>query len=705
MQQSNSNTSLSTSYGGGGGGGTIGGSGLVSINSSSSGLNSNNINNNANNTDINSGGYGRPDDSEDQLLLRLPPHLSDKLKRMLRQKHIDVPIDFQFKTDRQIQFKFDDQEFNASLCDLPCIIESHKTFDKLSFYKTADIGQMIIVHDNNNNNMDQSNNNVNNNSGISEQQLQLQQQNYKLNSGITPPTKDIVKKRYKNYNREKVTELAKLEEALVRTIKPAYSEQEDIEFVSLADLKDKYGTDLFSQNSREPVIFEEKAEEQFALDDDMDSGEEDEVDESDIEHQIRTIKIKTPSYMMKPPHQQSLNNNNSNNNSNRHDSDDDSRHHRRSHERSPLDSHKSPSSAEKRERKQRSDKGRERGHHHPNSSSSHSNNNNNNNPTVTTPTIGSTSLSNPLKIKLSYNSIPTSPEFKPPEERSILSPQPTSISARSPLSPGSGDERRRSKKSSSSSSSISPQSPRGGEERKRKRDRDHSPHRSSRNSSGNNNNSNNNIITPSKSMEDIQPNLNISINPASPQLTNLGSSTPTTTTTTSINSPPTNSNVSSPPLQSISTPPSIPVNTTTTTTTNQQPVDNTSPSLRHAQTIPIISPIINSMEAIPTTPTTPATPMSIAEQPTPPIPSQSSKSNNDSELFNLVSNLRRLQQESQSNKSKLEKAQHSYNSAPNKMIKDRSKAKVDELIKIQEAKEQEIELLESQIMELKSSNN
>ena len=34
------------------------------------------------------------------------------------------------------------------MVDLPCIIETHKTFDNSSFYKSGDISQILIVKDN-----------------------------------------------------------------------------------------------------------------------------------------------------------------------------------------------------------------------------------------------------------------------------------------------------------------------------------------------------------------------------------------------------------------------------------------------------------------------------------------------------------------------------------------------------------------------------
>lgn len=45
---------------------------------------------------------------------------------------------------RKGMVRFDERYLYAKVVDLPCIMESHKTIDKKSFYKTADICQMVI---------------------------------------------------------------------------------------------------------------------------------------------------------------------------------------------------------------------------------------------------------------------------------------------------------------------------------------------------------------------------------------------------------------------------------------------------------------------------------------------------------------------------------------------------------------------------------
>ena len=68
------------------------------------------------------------------------------------------------------------------LLDLPCVLEIQKTTDKTTFYKNGDIGQMIH---------------------ISEQETidsKLLDGEYRLASGLTPPTFEVRKRKFNKRN-------------------------------------------------------------------------------------------------------------------------------------------------------------------------------------------------------------------------------------------------------------------------------------------------------------------------------------------------------------------------------------------------------------------------------------------------------------------------------------------------------------------------
>eukprot|EP00178_Gracilaria_changii_P009355 TRINITY_DN273_c0_g1_i1.p1 TRINITY_DN273_c0_g1~~TRINITY_DN273_c0_g1_i1.p1 ORF type:complete len:355 (-),score=99.84 TRINITY_DN273_c0_g1_i1:1511-2575(-) len=92
--------------------------------------------------------------NEQQFILRLPQPLvepmrfalSSNKKREGAGEH-RKPSTFQihFKDERNAVFTIDGKDYPASLLDLPCIVETHKTADKRTFYKSGDLHQVLVV--------------------------------------------------------------------------------------------------------------------------------------------------------------------------------------------------------------------------------------------------------------------------------------------------------------------------------------------------------------------------------------------------------------------------------------------------------------------------------------------------------------------------------------------------------------------------------
>ncbi|CAN7084432.1 hypothetical protein Bca4012_099007 [Brassica carinata] len=86
---------------------------------------------------------------EEQFILRVPPSVSERIDRLLSDEAStsdDIPLDLCFSEDgRSGTFVIGNEEFPASLLDLPAVVESFKTYDDSALVKTADIGQMIMV--------------------------------------------------------------------------------------------------------------------------------------------------------------------------------------------------------------------------------------------------------------------------------------------------------------------------------------------------------------------------------------------------------------------------------------------------------------------------------------------------------------------------------------------------------------------------------
>jgi len=86
-------------------------------------------------------------DQEQQFILRLPPGPAMALRHDVQQGAMNLKdkLSIELAPDsRHGKVTYGGYVFNSKLVDLPCIVESLKTTDRKSFYKTADICQMLM---------------------------------------------------------------------------------------------------------------------------------------------------------------------------------------------------------------------------------------------------------------------------------------------------------------------------------------------------------------------------------------------------------------------------------------------------------------------------------------------------------------------------------------------------------------------------------
>mmetsp|Transcript_89671 Transcript_89671/g.256181 ORF Transcript_89671/g.256181 Transcript_89671/m.256181 type:complete len:645 (+) Transcript_89671:266-2200(+) len=89
-----------------------------------------------------------------QLILRIRPEdLADEIRERVRSGELSG-VDFSPEEEtkvadypRRMNFKVADRVYPASLVNLPCPVETHRTSDRVQFHKSADIGQMLIVYE------------------------------------------------------------------------------------------------------------------------------------------------------------------------------------------------------------------------------------------------------------------------------------------------------------------------------------------------------------------------------------------------------------------------------------------------------------------------------------------------------------------------------------------------------------------------------
>ncbi|KFO31631.1 Transcription initiation factor TFIID subunit 7 [Fukomys damarensis] len=88
-----------------------------------------------------------PHELENQFILRLPPEYASIVRRAVQSGHVNLKdrMTIELHPDaRHGIVRVDRVPLAAKLVDLPCVMESLKTIDKKTFYKTTDIYQMLV---------------------------------------------------------------------------------------------------------------------------------------------------------------------------------------------------------------------------------------------------------------------------------------------------------------------------------------------------------------------------------------------------------------------------------------------------------------------------------------------------------------------------------------------------------------------------------
>ncbi|KAH0793517.1 transcription initiation factor TFIID subunit 7 [Histomonas meleagridis] len=113
---------------------------------------------------------------EEQMIIRFPKDIAASLTALMEDDEPFKDFTIKFVDEHHAVVKIFDQTLKAVLVSLPTIVETHRTVDGSHLFKSADIGEMLIVYHPNSEPED-----------INE--------GYLYEHGLTPPTKDIVSKR------------------------------------------------------------------------------------------------------------------------------------------------------------------------------------------------------------------------------------------------------------------------------------------------------------------------------------------------------------------------------------------------------------------------------------------------------------------------------------------------------------------------------
>lgn len=164
---------------------------------------------------------GLADELENQFILRLPASLqecAESLKQTLRTGVMNVKDRLSIKIENDMRkgvVQFDSWVMPAKVKDLPCIIETHKTIDNKTFYKTADVSQIMICKPEGE---DQT-------SSEEETVKPKKKDPHKVDKkflwphGIAPPMKNVRKRRFRKTLKKKYVEAPEIEKEVRRLLR------------------------------------------------------------------------------------------------------------------------------------------------------------------------------------------------------------------------------------------------------------------------------------------------------------------------------------------------------------------------------------------------------------------------------------------------------------------------------------------------------
>ncbi|KAF5294319.1 hypothetical protein FQR65_LT10772 [Abscondita terminalis] len=134
---------------------------------------------------------------EEQFILRLPLKQANVIKKSLKlkAKKFSKILKISLSEDnRRGTVLVEKNQLHAKVVDLPCSIDSNKTTDNSLIYKTANVSQMMIC----------------------QEQKFVDENEYSYAHGITPPLKNVKKRRFRKVlrNDENFEDIAEIEKEI-----------------------------------------------------------------------------------------------------------------------------------------------------------------------------------------------------------------------------------------------------------------------------------------------------------------------------------------------------------------------------------------------------------------------------------------------------------------------------------------------------------
>ncbi|XP_075226917.1 TATA-box binding protein associated factor 7 [Lycorma delicatula] len=170
------------------------------------------------NTDINRRDAEAPVELESQFILRLPEEPAKALRDALRTGVTSLKDRLSIKLENDVRYgevRVDNWLLHAKVVDLPTIVESLKTIDNKSFYKTADICQMMICKEDD----DQATTDEESPQKHKKKDPNKVEKKFLHPHGITPPLKNVRKRRFRKTLKKKYVEAPEIEKEVKRLLR------------------------------------------------------------------------------------------------------------------------------------------------------------------------------------------------------------------------------------------------------------------------------------------------------------------------------------------------------------------------------------------------------------------------------------------------------------------------------------------------------
>ncbi|KAL1138832.1 hypothetical protein AAG570_008894 [Ranatra chinensis] len=202
---------------------------------------------------------------ESQFILRLPPEPAKVLRELLRSGVTSLKDRFSIRLENDVRYgevRLDNWFLHAKVFDLPTIIESLKTIDNKSFYKTADICQIMICKEED----DQTTTDEDTSAKHKKKDPNKVDKKFLWPHGITPPLKNVRKRRFRKTLKKKYVEAPEIEKEVKRLLRgdndavsvkwEVISEEDDKKSIGLVRVKEEPQTEDMSTTQQSADVAE-----------------------------------------------------------------------------------------------------------------------------------------------------------------------------------------------------------------------------------------------------------------------------------------------------------------------------------------------------------------------------------------------------------------------------------------------------------------